>query len=135
MTLSILLTSPWDSKTSDTPPGLDVPKVRPHRFSWKHAGTIGFPRDPWTVVAQRWSEGDDGGATDEAEVVTSSADESMFRGLHGHKANDANYDELAERLTDVDYQGLLDVIKEMARQHPDAMWFVKSWTVETAAPE
>jgi hypothetical protein len=62
VTLSILLTTPWDPKADDAPPRLDVPKVRPHRFSWKNAGTIGIPKGPWTVIPQRWVEGDNGGS-------------------------------------------------------------------------
>lgn len=135
MTLSILLTRPWDSKSSNTPPRLEVPKVRPHRFSWKKAGTVGFPRNPWKVTPQRWTDGDDGGSTEEAEVITSSSDEGVFLKLHGVVAKDANYDGLAEWIVEGEYQGIVDVIKEMAAQHPDAMWFVKSWSVETAAAD
>jgi hypothetical protein len=132
MTLSILLTLPWDSKTSDTPPALEIPKVRPHRFSWKHAGTVGFPRGPWSVTPQRWTEDVGGGSTDEAEVITAPSDEWIFTKLHGTVAKDANYDALAEWIVDDQYEGILGVIKEMATQHPDAMWFVRSWTVESA---
>jgi hypothetical protein len=42
MTLSILLTVASDAKAEDSPPRLELPKVRPHRFSWKDAGTIGI---------------------------------------------------------------------------------------------
>jgi hypothetical protein len=135
MTLSILLTIPWDSKAADTPPRLEIPKVGRHRFSWKHAGTVGFPRGPWTVVPQRWSENDDGGSTEEAEVITLSSDEWMFNKLHGVSAKDADYDELAALIVEDEYQGIVDVIKEMAKQHPDNMWFVRSWDVETAAAD
>ncbi|HEX3671746.1 MAG TPA: hypothetical protein VHT92_08615 [Candidatus Cybelea sp.] len=135
MTLSILLTGPWDSKTGDAPPRLDVPKVRPHRFSWKNAGTVGFPRSPWAVKPQRWVEDDDGGSTEEAEVITSSSDESTFLELHGLTAKDANYDKLGERITEVEYEGIVHVIKEMAMQHPDAMWFVKSWSIESVSSD
>jgi hypothetical protein len=133
MTLSILLTTAWDSKTEDNPPRLEVPKVRPHRFSWKHAGTIGFPKGPWAVKAQRWIESDEDASTDEAEVITSSSDEWVYRKLHGVTAKDANYDELAELLADDENEGILGVIMEMGIQHPDAMWFVRSWIVEAAA--
>ena len=135
MTLSILLTAPWDSKTDDSPPRLQVPKVRPHRFSWKGAGTVGFPRDAWHVTGQRWIDRDDGGLTEEAEVIASSADEWMFHKLHGVIAKDANYDELAESIVDDDYAGIVDAIREMAAQHPAAMWFVRSWSVESAASD
>jgi hypothetical protein len=135
MTLSILLTTPWDSRSSSTPSRLEVPKVRRHRFSWKNAGTIGFPRDPWTVTPQRWVDADDGGSTEEAQVITSSDDELVFLKLHGVVAKNANYDELAEWIVDSEYEGILDAIKEMALQHPDAMWFVRSWSVETAASD
>lgn len=133
MTLSILLTTAWDSKTEDTPPHLEVPKVRPHRFSWKHAGTIGHPRGPWGVKAQRWIEHDELALTDEAEVITSLSDEEIFRKLHGVTAREAKYDELAEWLVGDEAEGILEVIKEMAVQYPEAMWFVRSWSVETAA--
>lgn len=86
-------------------------------------------------MAQRWIEGDDAGSTEEAEVISSSSDESMFAKLHGVTAKDANYDELAEGIAEPEYEGILDVIKEMATQHPDAMWFVRSWSVESAAPD
>jgi hypothetical protein len=135
MTLSILLTAPWDSRSSNTPPRLEVPKVRPHRFSWKNAGTVGYPRGPWAVKPQRWIEGDEAGSTEEAEVISSSSDESLFLKLHGVSAKDANYDELAEWIAEPEYEGILDVIREMATQHPDAMWFVQSWSVESAAPD
>lgn len=85
------------------------------------------------MKAQRWIEGDDElSTTEEAEVITSSIDEVIFRKLHGVTAKEANYDELAERLTEDEYKGILDVLKEMAAQHPDAMWFVRSWIVEAA---
>jgi hypothetical protein len=135
MTLSILLTSPWDSKTSDTPPTLEIRKVRPHRFSWKRAGTVGFPRGPWSVTAQRRTEDVGGGSTDDAEVITSPSEEWIFTKLHGIVAKDANYDALAEWILDDQYAGILDTIKEVAMQHPDAMWFVRSWTVESAPPD
>ena len=85
-------------------------------------------------MPQRPTE-DDGGSTDEAEVIAPSSDEWMFRSLHGVLANDANYNALAEWVVGDEYNGILDVIKEMATQHPDAMWFVASWSVESAAPE
>ncbi len=135
MTLSILLTTPWDSKAEDSPPHLEVPKVRPHRFSWKDAGTVGIPKDPWRVTAQRWIAGVDGGSTEEAEVITSPSDEWLFVKLHGVIAKDANYDELATSIVEDDYRGIVDVLKEMATQHPDAMWFVRSWSVETSASD
>jgi hypothetical protein len=133
MTLSILLTGPWDSKTDDTPPRFEIPRVRPHRFSWKNAGTVGIPKGPWTVTPQRWIENDDGGSTEDAEVITASSDEWMFQKLHGVAAKDADYDELAERAAGEEYEGMLDALKGMAAQHPDAMWFVRSWSVETQA--
>jgi hypothetical protein len=42
------------------------------------------------------------------------ADRPRFLELHGLKAKDANYDKLAERITDAEYEGMLDVIKEEA---------------------
>jgi hypothetical protein len=135
MTLSILLTTGWDPKTDEAPRRLEVPRVRPHRFSWKNAGTVGIPKGPWTVVPQRWVDGDDGGSTDEAEVITTASDEPIFKKLHGVIAKAANYDELAEQISEDEYPGLIDVLKAMSAQHPDAIWFVKSWIVETAVPE
>jgi len=129
------LTSPWDSKADDTPPRLEIPKVRPHRFSWKGAGTIGIPKDPWHVIPQRWIEGDDGGSSEDAEIIASSSDESKFQILHGITAKDADYDELAKSIQDHEYAGILDVIREMAAQHPAAMWFVRSWSVDSSAPD
>src|SRR5271166_6606631 len=116
MTLSVLLTAPWDSKVDDAPARLDVPKGRAHRFSWKNAGTVGFPKDPWRVVPQRWVEGAEGGSTEDAEIITSASDEWMFQKLHGVIATDANYDELGERIAGDEYEGLLDVLREMAAQ-------------------
>jgi hypothetical protein len=49
--------------------------------------------------------------------------------------SNANNDAPAESIVDDRYEGILDTIKEMARQHPDAMWFVRSWSVESAAPD
>jgi hypothetical protein len=86
-------------------------------------------------MPQRWNENDDGGSTDESEVIAASSDEWMFNKLHGFSAKDVDYDELAELIVEDEYPGILDVIKEMAKQHPDAMWFVRSWDVETAAPD
>ncbi len=59
----------------------------------------------------------------------------MFHKLHGVIAKDANYDELAESIVDDDYAGIVDAIREMAAQHPAAMWFVRSWSVESAASD
>ena len=59
----------------------------------------------------------------------------MFQRLHGVTAKDADYDELAKSVRDDEYAGILDVIKEMAAQRPAAMWFVRSWSVDSAASE
>jgi hypothetical protein len=136
MTLSILLTTPWDSKAEEAPPRLEVPKVRPHRFSWKDAGTVGIPKDPWHVTAQRLIAGvEGGGSTEDAEVITSPGDERIFAKLHGVIAKDANYDKLAASIAEDDYRGIVDVLKEMATQRPDAMWFVRIWSVEASASD
>jgi len=129
------LTSPWDSSADDTPPRLEIPKVRPHRFSWKGAGTIGIPKDAWHVVPQRWVENDDGGSTEHAEVITAPSDESLFQSLHGVTAKDADYDVLATSIRSDEYAGILDVLREMAAQHPAAMWFVRSWSADSAASD
>lgn len=97
MTLSILLTSPWDVRVDAMPRGLDVPKVAPHRFSWKRAGMVGHPRGPWQVFPQRPDAGDDGGTSDEAEVIVPGSDEELFASLHGVLARDADYDAVAAR--------------------------------------
>jgi hypothetical protein len=135
MTLSILLTTPWDSSDPDAVPRLEVPKVRPHRFAWKDAGAVGIPKSAWHVVPQRWVEGDDGGTTQDAEVITAAADEPRFEKLHGVLAKNANYEELGAQIAEEAYAGLLEALKEMAAQHPDSMWFIKSWVVETGIAE
>jgi len=94
-----------------------------------------YPKDAWHVIPQRRVENDDGGSTEDAEVIASSSDESMFRRLHGVTAKDADYDELAKSVRDDEYAGILDVVKEMAAQHPAAMWFVRSWSVDSAASD
>jgi hypothetical protein len=66
MTLSILLTSPWDAGADAMPHRLDVPKVAPDRFSWKRAGIAGHPRSPWQVSPQRPDTTDDGGTSYDA---------------------------------------------------------------------
>ena len=64
MTLSILLTQPWDVSVNKMPHTLEVPTVAPHRFSWKRAGTVAHPRGPWQVFPQQPDTSDD--APDEA---------------------------------------------------------------------
>jgi hypothetical protein len=134
MTLSILLTTPWDVGTDSMPPKLDVPKVALHRFSWKRAGTVGYPRGPWQVFPQRPETGDDGGTSDEAEVILPGADEALFASLHGAVARDADYDAVAARIGGDDgYAGIVDTLRSIAAQHPDAMWFVHAWWVDSSA--
>lgn len=86
-------------------------------------------------MPQRWEDNDDGGSTEEAEVIAPSSDEWMFSKLHGVSARDVDYDELAASIVEDEYRGIADVIKAMAIQHPDAMWFVRSWDVETSASD
>jgi hypothetical protein len=132
MTLSILLTQPWDASVDAMPRGLDVPKVAPHRFSWKRAGTVGHPRGPWRVFPQQPDTSDDGGASEEAEVIVPGADEEIFASLHGALARDANYDAVAARIGGDDgYAGIVDTLRAIGAQHPDAMWLVHAWWVDT----
>jgi hypothetical protein len=129
MTLSILLTPPWDVRADAMPHSLDVPKVAPHRFSWKHAGTVGHPRGPWQVFPQR---PDDGGASEEAEVIVPGTDEESFASLHGVLARDADYDAVAARIGgDAAYAGIVDTLRAIGTQHPDAMWLVHAWWVDS----
>ena len=100
MTLSILLTRPWDVRVDTMPHTLDVPRVAPHRFSWKHAGTVGHPRGPWQVFPQRPDTSDNGGTSDEAEVIAAGTDEELFAILHGVLARDADYDAVAAASAD-----------------------------------
>ncbi len=93
------------------PDRLDVPKVVSHRFSWKQAGTVGHPRGAWQVFPQRPDVSDDGGASEDAEVIVPGADEEIFASLHGVLARDANF----------------------GAQHPDAMWLVHAWYVDSVA--
>jgi hypothetical protein len=89
MTLSILLTRPWDVRVAAMPQELDVPKVAPHRFSWKQAGTVGHPSGPWQVFPQRPDTSGDAGTSDEA-AVTPGTDGQAFATLHGVRARDAD---------------------------------------------
>jgi len=134
MTLSILLTSAWDTRVDAAPRGLDVPKVAPHRFAWKRAGTVGHPRGPWHVLPQRPDESQDGGSSDEAEVIVPGADEELFAGLHGVLARDADYGAVADRIGgDDNYAGIVDTLRAIGAQHPDAMWLVRRWWVDSVA--
>ncbi|MGA9271852.1 MAG: hypothetical protein WBV67_00040 [Candidatus Cybelea sp.] len=132
MTLSILLTRPWDVRVDTMPHTLDVPRVAPHRFSWKHAGTVGHPRGPWQVFPQRPDTSDNGGTSDEAEVIAAGTDEELFAILHGVLARDADYDAVAARIGGHDgYAGIVDTLRAIGAQHPDAMWLVHAWWVES----
>jgi hypothetical protein len=132
MTLSILLTSPWDVRADRMPHRLEVPKVAPHRFSWKRAGMVGYPRGPWQVFPQRPDTSDDGGISDEAEVIAPGADEELFATLHGMLARDADYDAVAARIVgDEGYAGIVDALRAIGAQHPDAMWLVGVWWVDS----
>jgi hypothetical protein len=115
------------------PRSLKVPKVTPHRFSWKRAGAVGYPRDPWKVLPQRPDTSSAGGIVDEAEVIVPGADEELFASLHGVLARDADYDAVAARIREDDgYAGIIDTLRALGAQHPDAMWFVRTWSVESA---
>jgi hypothetical protein len=134
MTLSVLLTSPWDIRVDLMPRKLDVPKVAPHRFSWKRAGTVGYPRGPWRVFPQRPDTSDDGGTSDEAEVIVPGVDQDLFESLHGMIACDADYDAVAARIGEDDgYAGIVDTLRAMGAQHPNAMWLVRTWSVDSRA--
>jgi hypothetical protein len=134
MTLSILLTSPWNVRVDAMPDRLEVPKVAPHRFSWKRAGMVGHPRGPWRVFPQRPDTSDDGGTSDEAEVIAPSTDEELFASLHGVPARDADYDSIAARIRGDDgYAGIVETLRAIGAQHPDAMWLVRAWWVDAVA--
>ena len=134
MTLSILLTAPWDARADAMPRALDVPKVAPHRFSWKRAGTVGHPRGPWQVFPQRPDTSGAGGTSDEAEVIAPGTDEQLFANLHGVLAQDGPYDEVAARIAGDDgYAGIVDTLRAIGAQHPDAMWLVHAWSVDSVA--
>jgi hypothetical protein len=134
MTLSILLTRPWDAEANAISRDLHVPSVAAHRFSWKRAGTVGHPRGPWQVFPQRPDMSDDGGVSTEAEVIVPGADEGLFAGLHGVLAGVADYGALAARVgTDSAYAGIVDTLRSMGAQHPDAMWLVHAWWVDSSA--
>ncbi|MGA8574279.1 MAG: hypothetical protein WB609_01150 [Candidatus Cybelea sp.] len=114
------------------PQRLDVPKVAPHRFSWKRAGVVGHPRGPWLVFPQRRDTSDGGGTSDEAEVIAPGTDEELFASLHGMLARDANYDAVAARIGgDEGYAGIVDTLRAIGAQHPDAMWLVHAWVVDS----
>jgi hypothetical protein len=133
MTLSILLTLPWDVRLDAMPRSLDVPKVAPHRFSWKRAGMVGHPRGPWQVFPQRPDMSDDG-TSDEAEVIVPGTDEEQFASLHGVLARDADYDAVAARIGgNAGYAGIVEALRAIGAQHPDAMWLVHAWWVDGAA--
>jgi len=133
MTLSILLTPPWDVRVDAMPHRIDVPKVAPHRFSWKRAGMVGHPRGPWQVFPQRPDTSDDGGVSDEAEVIVPGTDEELFASLHGVLARDANYDAVVACIGGDDrYAGIVDTLRAIGAQHPDAMWLVHAWWVDSA---
>lgn len=132
MTLSILLTRPWDVRVDAMPHGLDVPKVASHRFSWKRAGMVGHPRGPWQVFPQRPDTSDDGGVSDEAEVIVPDTDEDLFASLRGVLARDADYDAVAALIGEDDgYAGIVDTLRALGAQHPDAMWLVRAWWVDS----
>jgi hypothetical protein len=134
MTLSVLLTSPWDVAADAMPSRLDVPKVTPHRFSWKRAGMVGYPRGPWHVCPQRPDTSADGGTSDEAEVIAPGTDEHLFANLHGIRSRDADYDAIAAKVeADDGYAGIVETLRTMGAQHPEAMWLARTWQVDTAA--
>jgi hypothetical protein len=134
MTLSILLTKPWDVSVNRMPPTLEVPTVAPHRFSWKRAGTVGHPRGPWQVFPQQPEAGDDGGVSTEAEVIVPGVDENLFETLHGQLARNADYHVLAARIGgDQGYTGIVSTLRAIGAQHPEAMWLVNAWVVDSSA--
>lgn len=87
--------------------------VRPHRYSWK-----------------RPAEGPIPNVTTEAECIAFSSDHWKFQPLHSllGQYTEAALVAVAERFDededDGDYPTMLPVLREMAEQHPDAMWFV-----------
>jgi hypothetical protein len=87
---------------------------------------------PWQVFPQRPEAGDDGGTSDEAEVIVPGSDEELFASLHGVLARNANYDAVVTRIGGDDgYAGIVDALRAIAAQHPDAMWLVHAWWVDS----
>ena len=85
-------------------------------------------------MPQRPDTSDDGGTSDEAEVIVPGSDKQQFASLHGVVARVADYDVVAARIgAGVGYAGIVDTLRAMGAQHPDAMWFVREWTVDTVA--
>ncbi len=75
---------------------------------------------------------DDGGASEEAEVIVPGTDEELFASLHGVLARDADYDAVAERIgADDGYAGIVDTLRAIGARHPDAMWLVHAWWVDS----
>jgi len=60
-------------------------------------------------------------------------DEELFASLHGVRARDANYDAVDARIgIDDGYAGIVDTLRAIGAQHPDAMWLVHAWWVDSA---
>jgi hypothetical protein len=53
------------------------------------------------------------------------------RGLRGVLARDANHDAIATRIgEDEGYAGMVDTLRAIGGQHPEAMWLVHAWWVD-----
>jgi hypothetical protein len=68
----------------------------------------------------------------QAEVIVPGTDEELLASLHGVLARDANYDAVAARIGgDNGYAGIVDTLRAIGAQHPDAMWLVHAWWVDS----
>jgi hypothetical protein len=66
-------------------------------------------------------------------VIAPGADEELFASLCGVLARDANYDAVAARIGGDDgYAGIVATLRAIGAQHPDAMWLVRVWQVDSA---
>lgn len=106
MPTSIALVPAWDYPKSHASKGADPLPVREHQWLWKYI------------------DSETGGTSCVAEVIAWSSDHWMFASLHGTLAKNTNFAPLIECGVPEEYDGILPVLREMADQHPDAMWFV-----------
>ena len=58
-------------------------------------------------------------------------DEEVFASLHSVLARHANYDAVAARIGgDGGYASIVNTLRAVGAQHPDAMWLVRAWWVD-----
>jgi hypothetical protein len=115
--LSIALVPPFvrDRETYEyrTPEGgeweYEPLTVRPHKYAWR------CPSEPNVATA--------------AECITYNADRWQFSDLEGKTGAESMtiLDQMQDpEMSNVEdmYEDMLPILREMAEQHPDAMWFV-----------